>query len=264
MGSELILMRHGESVWTQKSVNKFAGWVDVPLSGRGKDQAVHAGRLLASAGLKPDIVFTSLLSRSIWTADIVLDQIDRSWIPVQRTWRLNERHYGAFQGKTRPDMLQQYGKEKFALYRRSFNVRPPDIDTRSPFFQINDPRYGPSMQDHLDQIDPAGIRAECLQDLLVRLKPYWRARIIPPLESGSTVLLVTHGSVVRSLIKILDDISDHDIASINVPTGIPLVYKCDRNREGILQVRGPGRYLDPGAARRGMEEIANLGGEARG
>lgn len=264
MDARLIVMRHGESTWTQKSVNRFAGWVDVPLTARGRDQAGQAGRLLSEAGLSPDLIFTSLLSRAIWTADIVLDLIDRAWIPVERTWRLNERHYGAFQGETRPAMLERYGEEEFRAYRRSFDVRPPDIDLASPYFQGDDPRYAPTMQDHLDTFDPAGIRAECLKDLLIRLEPYWRARIAPALRNGATVLVVTHGSVVRALIKELEGVGDQDIASINVPTGVPMVYEFGTDVRGELRVKGKGRYLDPQAATKGIQETADLGRGAKG
>lgn len=258
MHAELIIMRHGESTWTRKEVNRFAGWVDVPLTERGRDQARKAGGLIAGAGLSPDLVFTSLLKRSIVTADLVLDVLDRSWIPVQRTWRFNERHYGAFQGQTRPAMLARYGQDLFSTYRRSFDVRPPQIDTDSPYFQGADPRYAPEMDDGLGGPDPAAVRSECLKDVQARLEPYWRSRLIPALAEGRTVLVVTHGSVVRSLVKGLEGISDQDIRSINVPTGIPLVYDCTW-QAGSFSTAGPGRYLDPEAARKGMEEVASLG-----
>ena len=259
MTSQLIVMRHGESVWTQKSVNRFAGWVDVPLTDRGLQQARHAAQLLKESGLLPDMVFTSLLTRSIVTANTVLDLVDRAWIPVERTWRLNERHYGAFQGQTRPAMLERYGQQQFDIYRRSYDVRPPAIETDSPYFQGPDPRYYPAMGDGLDSQNPAEIRAECLKDLLLRLHPYWRSRIAPSLAQGRTVLIVTHGSVVRSLIKVLEDVDDTDIRSINVPTGVPMVYNFKTDEDGNLQVMGPGRYLDQKAANRGIAETAALG-----
>ena len=259
MAAQLIVMRHGESVWTQKSVNRFAGWVDVPLTERGLQQARHAGQLLRQSGLLPDLVFTSLLTRSIITANIVLDLVDRAWIPVERTWRLNERHYGAFQGQTRPAMLERYGQQQFGIYRRSYDVRPPAIETDSLYFQGQDPRYAPSMRDGLDRRNPAEIRAECLKDLLARLHPYWRSRIAPSLAQGRTVLIVTHGSVVRSLIKVLEKVDDKDIRSINVPTGVPLVYSFETDKDGNPKVQGPGRYLDQEAANQGMAETAALG-----
>ena len=259
MTSQLIVMRHGESVWTQKSVNRFAGWVDVPLTEHGLQQARHAGQLLKESGLLPDLVFTSLLTRSIVTANMVLDLIDRAWIPVDRTWRLNERHYGVFQGQTRPAMLERYGQQQFDIYRRSYEVRPPAIETNSPFFQGRDPRYAPSTCDGLDRRNPAEIRAECLKDLLVRLHPYWSSRIAPNLAQGRTVLIVTHGSVVRSLIKVFEDIDDKDIRAINVPTGVPMVYNFETDDDGNPQVQGPGRYLDQEAASKGIAETAALG-----
>ena len=259
MTSQLIVMRHGESVWTQKSVNRFAGWVDVPLTERGLRQARHAGRLLKESGLLPDLVFTSLLTRSIVTANTVLDLVGRAWIPVERTWRLNERHYGAFQGQTRPAMLERYGQHQFDIFRRSYDVRPPAIETESPYFQGRDPRYGPAMGDGLDGRNPADIRAECLKDLLKRLHPYWRSRIAPNLAQGRNLLIVTHGSVVRSLIKVLEDVDDKDIQSINVPTGVPMVYSFETDEDGNPQVLGPGRYLDQEAAAQGMAETAALG-----
>ena len=158
----LVIMRHGESAWTDKRVNRFAGWVDVPLTERGRAQAAEAGRLMREADIRPDAVFTSLLERSIVSADIALHEVGRLWVPVIRSWRLNERHYGAFQGQTRPDMRKAYGEELFETYRRSFDVRPPEIDPASPYFQADDPRYGALSQDGLDATDPRQIRSECL------------------------------------------------------------------------------------------------------
>ncbi|MFT8356084.1 MAG: 2,3-bisphosphoglycerate-dependent phosphoglycerate mutase [Bifidobacterium aquikefiri] len=255
----LIIMRHGQSTWTDKSVNRFAGWVDIPLTHIGTEQAEHAGELLQKSDLKPDFVFTSLLRRSIVTADIVLDAIDRSWIPVQRSWRLNERHYGAFQGETRPAMHDRYGDKLFATYRRSYDVRPPVIDVDSPFFQGNDPRYGSAIRDGLDDRDPSTIRTECLKDLAGRLQPYWDRRVAPMLVEGKTVLIVTHGSVVRAIVKMLEHISDADIRSINVPTGVPMIYDFMVSSAGKLRVQGPGQYLDPKAAEQGIAEVSALG-----
>ncbi|MFT8704202.1 2,3-diphosphoglycerate-dependent phosphoglycerate mutase [Bifidobacterium aquikefiricola] len=260
----LIIMRHGQSTWTDKSVNRFAGWVDIPLTHIGIEQAKRAGGLLQQSNLKPDVVFTSLLRRSIVTADIVLDGIDRSWIPVQRSWRLNERHYGAFQGETRPAMHDQYGDELFATYRRSYDVRPPAIDVDSPFFQGKDPKYGPLLQDGLDDKKPSEIRSECLKDLSQRLQPYWDKRVAPLLVAGKTVLVVTHGSVVRAIVKMLEHVSDEDIRSINVPTGVPMIYDCGVSSDGTLAALGPGRYLDPKAAEQGIAEVSALGQSERG
>lgn len=255
----LVIMRHGESVWTDSKVNKFAGWVDVALTDRGRQQAAEAGRLMKEAGIQPDALFTSLLRRSIESANIALDVVDRLWIPVIRTWRLNERHYGAFQGQTRPAMRDRYGDELFATYRRSFDVRPPQIALDSPYYQGDDPRYGTLSQDGLDETDPKQIRSECLKDVIVRLEPFWKAYVMPPLLMGDTVLVVTHGSVVRSLIKVIEGLSDDEIRSVNVPTGQPRVYQFQTGVFGDLRLVGEGRYLDPDAAKRGAKEIDALG-----
>ncbi|AKV55272.1 2,3-bisphosphoglycerate-dependent phosphoglycerate mutase [Bifidobacterium actinocoloniiforme DSM 22766] len=259
MRGRLIIMRHGQSEWTLPQVNRFAGWVDVPLSEQGRRQAERAGQLIKEYGLEPEVVFTSLLGRSIITANLLLDQIDRLWIPVQRTWRLNERHYGAFQGQTRPDMLSKYGEKRFATYRRSYDVAPPALDPSSPYWQGQDPRYGKPWADGLDDLDPASIASESLKDLGQRLEPYWRARIVPLLAQGRTVLVVTHGSVVRSVVKGLEAVSDQDIRSINVPTGVPMVYEFETDQSREPEPVGSGRYLDPDAARKGMAQVEALG-----
>lgn len=256
---KLIIMRHGESIWTDKTVNRFAGWVDIPLTAHGEQQAAHAASLLAASGLRPDALLTSVLRRSIHTADIVLDAIDRLWIPVERSWRLNERHYGAFQGQTRPAMRDRYGEELFNTYRRSFDVRPPEIDEDSPYFQGLDPRYSAMFSDGLDALDPAGIRSECLKDVWIRLRPLWDGRVLPLLSSGKTVLIVTHGSVVRSVVKELEHVSDADIRSINVPTGVPMMYDFAVGDDGRPEVLGKGIYLDPEAAARGIADTNALG-----
>lgn len=256
----LILMRHGESTWTDKHVNRFAGWADIPLTERGERQALYASELLGESALTPDVLFTSVLRRSIHTADIVLDHLDRLWIPVERSWRLNERHYGAFQGQTRPAMRDRYGERQFNLYRRSFDVRPPEIDLSSPYFQGGDARYAPRFSDGLDGSDPALIRSECLKDVWCRLEPFWDARILPHLAQGRTVLVVTHGSVVRSVVKHLESISDESIASINIPTGVPMSYDFSISANGLPEVQGAGRYLDPQAAQSGIAETSALGG----
>jgi 2,3-bisphosphoglycerate-dependent phosphoglycerate mutase len=257
--AKLIIMRHGESTWTDKRINRFAGWADIPLTARGEEQAFHASQLLTTSGIKPDMLFTSMLRRSIHTADIVLDALDRLWIPVERSWRLNERHYGAFQGQTRPAMREQFGEQQFNLYRRSFDVRPPEIDLASPYFQGNDPRYTKLFSDNLDSSDPSSIRSECLKDVWLRLEPFWNVKVLPELAEGKTVLIVTHGSVVRSLVKYLEGINDTDIASINVPTGIPMSFDFSISADNIPVVQGAGQYLDPEAAQLGIAETSALG-----
>lgn len=255
----LVIMRHGQSTWTDKAVNKFAGWVDVPLTDLGRQQARHAGDLLAEAGIKPDVLFTSVLGRSIETANIVLERVGRPWIPVRRTWRLNERHYGAFQGQTRPAMRERYGEELFNTYRRSYDVRPPAIELDSPFYQGDDPRYSPIYADGLDDRDPRSIRSESLEDAIPRLSPFWDAYVLPELAQGRTVLIVTHGSIVRSVFMALDGISPEDIAKVNVPTGVPLAYDFATAPGIVPAVISRGRYLDPEAAQAGIAETRELG-----
>lgn len=256
-GGTLVIMRHGESIWTNKACNRFAGWVDVPLTDKGRTQAHHAGVLLREARLAPVVCMTSLLGRSIETARIVLDEISRPWLPVERTWRLNERHYGAFQGQTRPAMRERYGEELFQAYRRGYDVRPPEISEGSEYFQGSDPRYGSEFSDGLDGLDPARIRSESLEDLGSRLAPWWRAHVVPELACGRCVLVVTHGSVVRSIRMSLEGISSADIRSVNVPTGVPLAYAFAPG-EGASPI-GAGRYLDEDAARAGIRAVSELG-----
>ena len=257
--ARLVIMRHGESTWTDRAVNRFAGWVDVPLTERGLAQARHAGALLKHTGLKPEVCFTSLLRRSIITADYVLDAVNRLWVPVERTWRLNERHYGAFQGQTRPAMKERYGEELFRSYRRSYDVRPPEISLDSPYSQRGDARY--ALDDGLGGTSPSDIRSESLSDLGARLAPWWDARVVPQLRLGRTVLVVTHGSVVRSLRMSLEGISPEDIQSIDVPTGVPLIYELDVSDDSAAPVVvGGGSYLDPDAARAGIDAVRGLGG----
>jgi 2,3-bisphosphoglycerate-dependent phosphoglycerate mutase len=213
----LILLRHGESEWNAK--NLFTGWVDVRLSAKGEDEARRGGVLLKERNLLPDVVHTSLLRRAITTSQLALDSCDRHWIPVTRTWRLNERHYGALQGKDKAQTLAQYGEEQFALWRRSFDVPPPVIEDGSEFSQDSDPRYSDLGADLP--------RTECLKDVVTRMLPYWHDAIVPDLKRGHTVLVTAHGNSLRALVKHLDGISDDDIAGLNIPTGIPLLYSLN-------------------------------------
>ena len=213
----LVLLRHGESDWNAK--NLFTGWVDVPLSDKGRTEAETGGRLLAEAGLLPDVVHTSLLRRAITTANLALDAADRLWIPVKRNWRLNERHYGALQGKNKKQTLEAYGEEQFMLWRRSYDTPPPPIDPDDEFSQAHDPRYA--------ALGDAAPRSECLKDVVARMLPYWESDIIPDLKEGRTVLVAAHGNSLRALIKYLDGISDEAIVNLNIPTGRPLVYELD-------------------------------------
>ena len=245
MAHTLILLRHGESEWNAK--NLFTGWVDVRLSATGEAEAVRAGELLKAKGLLPDLLHTSLLRRAIQTANIALDASDRHWIPVQRTWRLNERHYGALQGKDKKATLAQFGEEQFKLWRRSYDVPPPAIDDADPYSQSKDPRYA-----DLGNEMP---KTECLKDVVHRLLPYWEGSIVPDLASGATVMVAAHGNSLRALVKHLDGISDSEIAELNIPTGIPLVYRLDSNMKPISK----GEYLDSEAANRAINAVANQG-----
>ena len=242
----LILLRHGESEWNAK--NLFTGWVDVRLSAKGEDEARRGGVLLKERNLLPDVVHTSLLRRAITTSQLALDSCDRHWIPVARTWRLNERHYGALQGKDKAQTLAQYGEEQFALWRRSFDVPPPAIEDGSEFAQDADPRYS--------QLGADLPRTECLKDVVTRMLPYWHDAIVPDLKKGHTVLVTAHGNSLRALVKHLDGISDEDIAGLNIPTGIPLLYSL--NADLTPKVKG-GEYLDPAAARDAITAVANQG-----
>jgi 2,3-bisphosphoglycerate-dependent phosphoglycerate mutase len=241
----LILLRHGNSEWNQK--NLFTGWVDVPLSELGRSEAARAGELLAESGLLPDVLYTSRLTRAIQTADLALEKADRLWIDVKRSWRLNERHYGALQGKDKAQTLAEYGPEQFQTWRRSFDVPPPPIADDDPFSQVGDPRYA----DLGDDVP----RTECLKDVIERMLPYWESDIQGDLALGKTVLVTAHGNSLRALVKHLDGISDDAIAELNIPTGIPLVYKLDASFAPL----GPGEYLDPEAAAAGAAAVAAQG-----
>jgi 2,3-bisphosphoglycerate-dependent phosphoglycerate mutase len=241
----LILLRHGNSLWNQQ--NLFTGWVDVDLSDQGRQEAKRAGELLAESGLKPDLLYTSLLRRAISTANIALDTAERSWIEVKRSWRLNERHYGALQGKDKAQTLAEYGPEQFQIWRRSFDVPPPPIDDADQYSQAGDERYA--------ELGSALPKTECLKDVLVRMMPLWD-EIKQDLQSGRTVLVTAHGNSLRALVKHLDGVSDEDIAELNIPTGMPLVYKLNENFEPT--VKG-GQYLDPEAAAAGAAAVANQG-----
>ncbi|SLM92404.1 Phosphoglycerate mutase [Brachybacterium nesterenkovii] len=241
-----MLLRHGESEWNAK--NLFTGWVDVPLSEKGEAEAVAAGELMKAQGVLPDVLHTSLLRRAIKTANLALDAADRHWIPVRRDWRLNERHYGALQGLNKTEIRDKYGDEQFMQWRRSYDVPPPAIEFGTEFSQDQDPRYA-----DLGEQMP---RTECLKDVVKRFLPYWEEGIKPDLASGKTVLVAAHGNSLRALVKFLDDISDEEIAGLNIPTGQPLVYELD---DDFKPVEKGGRYLDPVAAKAAAEAVANQG-----
>jgi 2,3-bisphosphoglycerate-dependent phosphoglycerate mutase len=243
---ELVLLRHGESTWNAK--NLFTGWVDVDLSDKGRQEAVRGGELIVEAGLLPDVVHTSLLRRAITTANLALDAADRHWIPVRRSWRLNERHYGGLQGKDKKQTMEQYGEEQFMLWRRSFDVPPPPIDDDDEFSQVGDERY-----DGLGEEMP---RTECLKDVIARMLPYWETDIVADLREGKRVLVAAHGNSLRAVVKHLDQITDDDIVGLNIPTGMPLLYRLDHSLRPT--VRG-GEYLDPAAAAAAAAAVANQG-----
>lgn len=246
MVHKLVLVRHGQSDWNEK--NLFTGWVDVKLSPKGEQEAARAGELLKESGIHPDILHTSLLSRAIQTANIALEKSDRLFIPVVRSWRLNERHYGALQGKDKAETLEKYGKEKFQEWRRSFDVPPPPIEDASEFSQFGEERYS--------NVDPNVLpKTESLALVIDRLLPYWQDVISKDLLSGKTVLIAAHGNSLRALVKHLDNISSEEIAGLNIPTGIPLVYELDDNLKPIK----PAYYLDPEAAAAGAAAVAAQG-----
>ena len=243
----LVLLRHGESEWNAK--NLFTGWVDVDLTAKGEAEARRGGELLRENELLPDVLHTSVQRRAIRTANLALDTADRPWIPVRRSWRLNERHYGALQGKDKKQTLEQYGEEQFMLWRRSYDTPPPPLPDDDAYSQVNDPQYA-------DPPIDARPRTECLADVVTRMLPYFYDAIVPDLRQGRTVLVAAHGNSLRGLVKHLDGISDSDIAGLNIPTGIPLVYELD---DAVRPVEPGGRYLDPDAAAAAIEAVRNQG-----
>ncbi len=246
MTHHLILLRHGQSDWNEK--NLFTGWVDVALTDQGRREAARGGELISDAGLLPDVVHTSLLQRAITTSHLALEAAGRLWIPVRRDWRLNERHYGALQGKDKAEIRAEYGEEQFMTWRRSYETPPPELNDGDEFSQADDPRYA-----DLGESIP---RTECLKDVVERMLPYWESAVIPELKDGKTVLLAAHGNSLRALVKHLDGISDADIAGLNIPTGIPLHYELDQD---MRPVNPGGTYLDPEAAKDAIEAVANQG-----
>ena len=242
---KLILLRHGQSTWNKS--NQFTGWVDVDLTEQGEQEAANAGQLLVDKGILPDIVFTSLLRRAIRTANIALNAADRHWIPVERNWRLNERHYGKLQGLNKAEIREEFGEEQFMTWRRSYDTPPPELADDNEFSQANDPRYA-----FLPQVP----RTECLKDVVERFLPFYEDVILPEVLQGKNVMVAAHGNSLRALVKYLDNISDEDIAGLNIPTGMPLVYEIDADGK----VLNPGgTYLDPEAAAAGAAAVANQG-----
>lgn len=244
---KLILLRHGESQWN--ALNLFTGWVDVDLSEKGILEAKRGGELLKEKNLIPDSLHTSVLNRAIKTSELALQAAGIKDIPTKRSWRLNERHYGALQGLNKKDTLDKYGEEQFMLWRRSFDVPPPPIDPNDKYAQNNDPKYKDIQKSDIPL-------TECLKDVVKRVIPYWQEEIVPELRNGKTVLVVAHGNSLRALIKYLENISDEDIAKLNLPTGIPLLYRLDENFEPVVL---GGEYLDPQAAKEAISAVANQG-----
>ena len=242
----LVLLRHGESDWNQK--NLFTGWVDVDLTDAGEREAVRGGQLLIEHGLLPDVVHTSLLRRAIRTAQIALDTAERHWIPVRRTWRLNERHYGALQGKDKAAVRAEFGDDQFMLWRRSYDVPPPPLPDDDQYSQAGDERY-------LDLLETVP-RTECLKDVVARLLPYWYDALVPDLRRHGVVLVAAHGNSLRAMVKHLDGLTDDEVVALNIPTGIPLHYDLD---PVTMRPTKPAAYLDPEAAEAAIEAVANQG-----
>jgi len=243
----LVLLRHGESTWNLE--NRFTGWHDVPLSETGTTEALEAGRLMREAGLHFDVLHTSLLRRAIQTAQIALDVMDQHWIPVKRSWRLNERHYGALQGLNKKETAERYGADQVFAWRRSFDVPPPPLEWDDERHPRHDPRYASLAPDVL----PA---TECLKDVIARFLPYWYDAIVPDLRENKTVLIGAHGNSLRAMVKHLDGVSDEEIAGLNIPTGIPLVYALDDDLHPVSSA-----YLgDPEAAKAAAEAVARQAG----
>ena len=260
----LVVLRHGQSAWTVPDENRFAGWVDVPLTDHGREQAARAGRLLSETGIEPDVAFTSVLGRSIETCRIILGELGRPWIPTWHSWRLNERHYGALQGQTRPDVRARLGRDELQRIRRSFDVVPPRMDSASPLFQGGDPRYLPRALEVAD-VSPAGgrlggpepacVTGESIHDVWRRLEPFWTAWVEPLLRRGLCVLVCTHGSVVRTALMRVEGLSPERASQVEVPTGVPLALELDPT---TLRATRPARYLDPEAAQSGIEAAGAL------
>ena len=246
MTHTLVLLRHGRSEWNDR--NLFTGWVDSDLSERGIDEARRAGQLMTEGGVRPDVVHTSVLVRAIRTAWIALDEMQMTWVPVHRSWRLNERHYGALQGLNKQETAEKFGADRVKIWRRSYDTPPEPIEPGSEFDVADDPRY----RELAPHVVP---RTECLKDTLERTLPYWEDAIVPDLRAGRVVLVAAHGNSLRALVKHLDGISDNDITELNIPTGNPLVYALDDTLASLGS-----RYLDPEAAAAGAAEVAAQAG----
>jgi 2,3-bisphosphoglycerate-dependent phosphoglycerate mutase len=241
--TNLVLLRHGESIWNKE--NRFTGWTDVDLSGKGTEEARQAGKILKERGYAFDVAFTSILKRAIRTLWLVQEEMDLMWIPVYLSWRLNERHYGALQGLNKAETTAEFGEEQVRLWRRSYDVRPPSLERTDPRYPGNDPRYT-----YLEEKDiPV---TECLRDTVNRFLPYWNETIVPEIRAGKRAIISAHGNSLRALVKHLDNVSADEIVHLNIPTGIPLVYELD---EGLRPIKS--YYLgDPGEVKKAMEKVA--------
>jgi 2,3-bisphosphoglycerate-dependent phosphoglycerate mutase len=221
---KIVLLRHGESTWNKE--NRFTGWTDVDLTPKGLREAQNAGRLLREQGYTFDIAYTSVLKRAIRTLWVTLDEMDQMWIPVQHTWRLNERHYGALQGLNKVEIAAQYGDEQVLIWRRSYNIRPPALTIDDDRYPGTDPRYKNLTHDDIPL-------TECLKDTVARFLPYWDATIAPQVKAGKSIIIAAHGNSLRALVQYLDNMSEEEILNCNIPTGIPLVYELDDNMKPI-------------------------------
>lgn len=243
---KLVLIRHGESTWNKE--NRFTGWTDVDLSEKGVQEAYEAGRALKEAGFEFDFVYTSVLKRAIKTMNIVLDVLDQDWLPVERHWRLNERHYGALQGLNKSEMAAKFGEEQVKIWRRSYDVPPPALTPDDPRWPGHDRRYASLSKEELPL-------TECLKDTVQRFLPLWHESIAPRIRSGQRVVIGAHGNSLRALVKYLDNISDQDIVELNIPTGIPLIYELDADLKPLKSY-----YLgDPEKVKAAMEAVARQG-----
>jgi 2,3-bisphosphoglycerate-dependent phosphoglycerate mutase len=244
--TKIVLLRHGESTWNKE--NLFTGWTDVDLSEQGKAEAKRAGELLKAEGFTFDVAFTSVLKRAIRTLWTILDELDLMWIPVEHSWRLNERHYGALQGLNKAQTAAKYGDEQVLIWRRSYDVPPPALEESDPRHPGTDPRYR--------ELSPSELpRTECLKDTVARFLPYWHESIVPSIRAGKKVIIAAHGNSLRTLVKYLDEISDDEIVGLNIPTGVPLVYELDDRLKPVRHY-----YLgDPEEVARAAAAVANQG-----
>ena len=243
---KIVLLRHGESTWNKE--NRFTGWTDVDLSEQGRQEALQAGKMMKESGFEFDIAYVSVLKRALRTLWIALEEMDQLWIPWVKTWRLNERHYGALQGLNKAETAEKHGEEKVKIWRRSYDIPPPALEKTDPRFPGNQRMY--------KDVDPSEVpTTECLKDTVERFLPFWHETVAPAIKAGKKVLIAAHGNSLRALVKYLDNMSDDEIISLNIPTGVPLVYELDENLKPLKHY-----YLgDQDAIRKAMEAVANQG-----